>query len=288
MNTQIIKPFDPWKSPLCTCPQKFSFDPYTGCGHRCVYCYATSYIKKFYFPRRKKDLIKKVKKDLEKIPESSLISISNSSDPYQPIEEKFKDFRECLKLFSEKNLKILILTKSDLVLRDIDLLKQIKCAVTITVTTLREEILKKWEPLAPHPEKRFKALKILAENKINTGLRFDPVCPFLNDEEIDEIIKKAKEAKVSHIVSSTLKIKQDIWKRLKNSFGKLAGKLKILYFKKGEKLHNSFYLPRALREELLTKIKITCEKYKISFAVCREGFLNLNSSLSCDGSHLIS
>jgi DNA repair photolyase len=103
VKTQIIKPFDPWGSPYCTCPKKFSFDPYTGCVHRCIYCYATSYIPNFYFPRRKRDLIKRVLKDCQKIPENFLISISNSSDPYQPLEEKYKEFRECLKIFQNFN-----------------------------------------------------------------------------------------------------------------------------------------------------------------------------------------
>ena len=53
-----IQPFDPWKSPLCTCPPKYSLNPYTGCGHKCLYCYATSFIKNFYTPRPKKDFLK--------------------------------------------------------------------------------------------------------------------------------------------------------------------------------------------------------------------------------------
>lgn len=288
MATQLIKPFDPWRSPYCTCPKKFSFDPYTGCGHKCIYCYATSYIKNFYLPRRKKDLLRKIKKDLEKIPENSLISISNSSDPYQPLEEKFKEFRECLKIFSEKNLRILILTKSDLVLRDIDLLKKIKCAVTITITTLKKEILKKLEPFAPDSEKRLNALKILAENKIPIGLRLDPIFPFLNEDEIEEIVKKASKSKVSHIVASTFKPRYDSWKRIEKIFPKIAKRLKPLYFKKGKKIKNSWYLPENLRKNLIEKAFDACQKFQITFATCREGFFDLKTANSCDGSHLIS
>ncbi|MBC7074011.1 radical SAM protein [Candidatus Parcubacteria bacterium] len=286
-TTQLIKPFDPWQSPLCTCPKKFSFDPYTGCGHRCIYCYATSYIPNFYFPRRKKDLIKRVKRDLEKIPENSLISISNSSDPYQPLEKKYGEFRECLKLFLNYNFKILIITKSNLVLRDIDLLKKLRCTVTITVTTLNEKICKKLEPFAPPSKKRFEALKILAKNKIPTGLRLDPVFPFLTENEIEEIVKKAKESGALHIVGSTFKPRFDSWKRFERVFPKEAKKLKPLYFEKGQKIKNSWYLPEKLRRELMEKIFSVCQKYKISFATCREGFLDLKTAKSCDGSHLI-
>jgi len=91
----VIRSFDPWKSKICTCPEKYSLNPYTGCGHGCIYCYAT-YIRNFYKPRRKKDLLKRIRKDLEKIPRGSIISISNSSDPYAPMDKKYEDTRKCL------------------------------------------------------------------------------------------------------------------------------------------------------------------------------------------------
>ena len=287
MSTYIIRPFDPWKSPYCTCPKKFSLDPYTGCAHCCIYCYATSYISTFYSPRRKKDLLKKVLKDCQKIPENSLISASNSSDPYQPLEEKHQEFRECLKIFQNFNFRILIITKSNLVLRDIDLLKKLKCAVTITITTFKKEILKKLEPNAPSSEERLEALKILSENKIPTGLRLDPIFPYLNEDEIEEIIKKAKEIGIQHVVTSTFKAKFDSWKRFEMKFPKVAKQLRPLYFKKGEKIQNSFYLPQEIRRRLMEKVFEACQKYKIPFATCREGFLDLKTSKSCDGSHLI-
>jgi DNA repair photolyase len=286
IKTQIIKPFDPWSSPYCTCPKKFSLDPYTGCAHRCIYCYATAYIPNFYTPRLKKDLIKKVIKDCPRLPENSLISISNSSDPYQPLEEKFKLTRECLKIFQNFNFRILIITKSDLVLRDIDLLKRLRCAVTITITTFKKEVLKKLEPFAPDSERRLRALKILAENNVHTGLRLDPIFPYLNEDEIEEIVKRAKEIGIKHIVSSTYKVKYDNWKRLENFFPKIAKKLKPLYLK-GVKIQNSFYLPENLRRKLMEKVFRACQKYQIPFNTCREGFLDLKTSKSCDGSHLI-
>ncbi len=224
---------------------------------------------------------------MEKIPENSLISISNSSDPYQPLEKKYGEFRECLKLFLNYNFRILILTKSDLVLRDVDLLKKLRCAVTITITTLKEKIYKKLELFAPPPQKRFEALRILAKNKIPTGLRLDPVFPSLTENEIEEIVKKAKEVGVLHIVGSTFKPRVDSWKRFEKVFPKIAKKLKPLYFERGEKIKNSWYLPEELRRELMEKIFSVCQKFKISFATCREGFFDLKSAKSCDGSHLI-
>lgn len=115
-------------------PKKYSLNPYTGCGHRCIYCYAT-YIPNFFQPRRKKNLVERIENDLERIPSESIISLSNSSDPYTPMDEEHQDTRDCLETMKGYNLGILLVTKSDLVLRDIDLLRNLKSAVTLTITT---------------------------------------------------------------------------------------------------------------------------------------------------------
>ncbi|MFH8132551.1 MAG: radical SAM protein, partial [Candidatus Aenigmatarchaeota archaeon] len=155
---KVINFFDPWKSKLCTCPKKYSFSPYTGCSHSCLYCYASSYIKKFFNCRPKKDLLKKLEEDLKKVDKRFPISVSNSSDPYVPEEEKLKLTRDCLRYFAFHDCKILLITKSDLVLRDLDILSRMRSCVSITITTLNEEIAKKLEPKAPSPEKRIKAV----------------------------------------------------------------------------------------------------------------------------------
>ena len=277
-------PFDPWKNPLCTCPPKFSLNPYTGCSYGCLYCYASSFIKDFFKPREKKNFLRILKKEVEKLPKESLISLSNSSDPYQKLEEKFLFTRKALEIFKEKNFRVLIITKSDLVLRDLDLLSKMRVAVTITITTLKH--FKKLEPGAPPPQKRIEALKILKKAKIPVGLRLDPIIPFLNEDEIEEIIEKVAPF-ILHLTTSTFKPKIDSWKRFKKAFPQIAKKLEKLYFEKGEKIQNSWYLPKKFRKTILLKVKKICDKEKISFSCCREGFLELNSAKSCDGSHLI-
>ena len=281
----IIRPFDPWRGKLCTCPDKYSLNPYTGCGHGCIYCYAT-YIPNFYKPRRKKDLLKRIKKDLEKTPSGSLLSISNSSDPYVPMDKKYEDIRKCLQLLRNYDFRVLLITKSDLVLRDIDIIKDLHSAVTFTITTLEKEVYSKLEPNAPEPEKRLQAIKELNKAGIPTGLRLDPIFPQLNDKEIEEIVKKANDARVKHIVTSTFKPRYDGWRRFERAFPEVAKNLKPLYFKQGEKISNAWYLPREIRESLMLKVRKECLKYDIPFATCREG-LGMNTSKSCDGSHLI-
>jgi DNA repair photolyase len=284
---QSLSRFDPWRSKLCTCPFKYSFSPYVGCSHGCLYCYASSYIRDFYKPRIKKDVLKNLKKEIVKIKENKYVSIANSSDPYQHLEEKYRLTREALKIFLQHNFRVMIITKSDLVIRDIDVLKNSKVAVSITITTLDKEKAKKLEPNAPNPERRLEALRILSENNIPTIARIDPIIPFINDYEIDEIVKEVKNAGVKHIVSSTYKVRMDNWKRMSEVFTEEMKKLGNLYFKHGEKYNGYYYLPKNYRYVLMKKVFEEAKKNDLTFAVCREDFIEFNSAKSCDGSHLI-
>jgi len=279
----VIRPFDPWKGELCSCPEKYSLNPYTGCPHQCLYCYSSSYIPRFFECRVKKDLLKHVRRDCEKLPENALISMSNTSDPYPPVEKEYELTRRCLEIFREYDFRVLVITKGDVILRDVDLLSDMRSAVTITVTTLKyDEILERG---APRALRRIEVLKELKDSGIPVGLRFDPLIPFLNDKEIEEIISKT--SFVDHVVSSTFKPRRDSWKRFSLAFPDVSKKLKDLYFSKGERIQRALYLPREMRRELMKKVKEVCESYGIPFASCREGFPELQSSKSCDGSHLI-
>jgi len=281
---QALTLFDPWKSKLCTCPLKYSFSPYIGCSHSCLYCYASSYIKDFDKPRAKKEILKKLENDLKKL-KNPYVSISNSSDPYQHLEKKLKLTRDSLKILSRHNAKVMIITKSNLVLRDLDILKRIRVAVSITITTLDEKKAKKLEPNASLPEERIDALKKLNKEKIPTIARIDPIIPFINENEIEELVKKVAEANVKHIVSSTYKAKIDNFRRMKIAFPEEMKKLKEI-FKLGERISGYYYLPKELRFKLMKKVKNEAEKYNLTFAACREGFFDLNTA-TCDGSHLI-
>ncbi|MBC7194864.1 MAG: radical SAM protein, partial [Caldisericia bacterium] len=177
---RIIKEFDPWKGRYCTCPKKFSLNPYTGCSFSCIYCYITSYIKNPNVVRLKDEVIEKVKKDLKSFDKNFYIMLSNSSDPYPYIEKKLNVTREILKIFKEENIKVLIVTKSDIIIKDIDILKDMNVVVTMTITTL-DENYKLIEPFAPSPQRRLNAIQFLSENNISVAVRIDPIIPFFND-----------------------------------------------------------------------------------------------------------
>jgi len=153
----LISPFDPWSSKLCTCPKKYSFSPYTGCSHRCVYCYITSYIPDAFHARVKKDVIRRLRKEVRREElRASYISMANSSDPYTPEEKKERVTRKALKIFKEREIPVLIVTKSDLVTRDIDIISSMKASVSMSITYLNNEKMEKIEPNAPSAEKRIR------------------------------------------------------------------------------------------------------------------------------------
>ncbi|MEM1575120.1 MAG: radical SAM protein [Nitrososphaerota archaeon] len=283
----IINLFDPWKSKLCSCPIKYSFSPYTGCPHNCLYCYASSYIPNFFMCRPKKDIVKKLMNNIKKIDKKIYISIANSSDPYPPLEKELKLTRECLNLLINNGFKILLITKSDIVKRDIDILSKAKVCVSFSITTLDENKAKKLEPNAPLPKERLNAAQKLIENDIPVSIRLDPIIPLINDDEIENLIKEISDIGVKHVTSSTYKARVDNWRRMSKVFPEEMKKLEKLYFKDGERISNSYYLPKEIRYKIMKKVKNACDKYGITFASCREGFYELNTSKSCDGSHLI-
>ena len=278
-----LKPFDPWGSSLCLCPPKYSLQPYTGCGHSCLYCYAQTYIKDFNSPRPKEDFIRIVERDLAKLKEGSLISLSNSSDPYQPLEAKFKLTRSFLEMLKGKRIKLLIITKSPLVLRDVDVLKVLDCAVSITITT--KSLDKVLEPGADRAEDRIKALKSLKQAGIPVIARIDPVLPILTEDEAKDLVKELIDV-ADHFVFSTLKLKKQIFRRLISAIPKIEKDYKRLYFERGIHLNGSWYLPYEMRVKLLLPLIEMVKRKKKSFSLCREG-LDFGEKGKCDGSFLI-
>ncbi len=279
----LISEFDPWKSKLCTCPPKLTFNPYTGCDHGCLYCYASSYIPKFYDCRPKKDLLRRLEREARKL-KGELISISNSSDPYANLEEKNGLTRKCLEILSRHECKIQIVTKSPLVTRDVDLLGKMRCMVAFSITTDSDKTSRRLEPRASASSERLKAIETLVENRIPVAVRIDPIIPFLNDKP-EKLIEALASLGVSHITSSTYKVRTDNWRRFSIAFPEVAKKLYPLYFEEGERISRYFYLPKELRYQLMKKVKEITEENDMKFGCCREDFSHLNSA-SCDGSWL--
>ncbi|MEM1748789.1 MAG: radical SAM protein [Sulfolobales archaeon] len=284
-SLRVVRMFDPWGSKLCTCPLKYNLNPYTGCSHGCIYCYARTYIKDFNRPRVKEKLLINIAADLSKIPANMLITMSNSSDPYTPPEGRLAVTREVLKKVLGRGHPLLIITKSDLVVRDIDILQEGRVVVSVTITTIDDSTAKLLEPNAPPPSKRLKALKTLTEHGIVTTVRIDPIIPYINDDEgmLKELIRELADIGVAQITASTLKVRSDILSNVCRAFPEVASKLRTLYAK-GEKLDNYTYLPRELRLKYLTYVRNLSYERGIPFTTCRESLPITTPGIACDGS----
>ena len=280
----LITNFDPWRSGLCTCPPKLTFNPYTGCDHRCVYCYASSYIPNFTVCRPKKDLLKSLKQEASKL-NGETISIANSSDPYPRAEASEGLTRRCLEILSECNCKVQIITKSNIVTRDDDLLSKIPSTVALTITTEDENLARLIEPFAPSPSQRLRAAQDLIKAGIPVSVRIDPIILLVNDKP-QKLIAELANIGVKHLTCSTYKAKADNWKRLTQALPEIAEKLKPLYFEHGERVGGSVLLPKNLRFKILKEFREFSLDQGMRFGVCREGLTQLNTA-SCDGSWLM-
>lgn len=184
---------------------EYSFNPYRGCEHGCIYCYARPTHEYLGFSSGT-DFESKImiKKDAAKLLEAEFnkksyrpdfIMFSGNTDCYQPVERKLKITREALKVCLKYRNPVSVITKNDMILRDTDILKELAklnlVSVSISITTLDKDLARRMEPRTSSPERRLQAVKELAENNIPVGVNAAPVIPGLNDEEIPPILKEA-------------------------------------------------------------------------------------------------
>ena len=160
-------------------------NPYSGCPHRCRYCYA-SFMKRFTGHTEEWGTYLDVKEyDSCKIPKAlggKTVLLSSVTDPYNPYEVKFHKSRDILELLVRSDAHVEILSKSDLMVNDIDLLKEFRdLSVGISLNTLDDDFRKDMEPGAPSVKRRLKALEKLHSAGIPTYLFISPIFPYLTD-----------------------------------------------------------------------------------------------------------
>jgi DNA repair photolyase len=185
-----------------------SLNPYRGCEHGCVYCYARPYHEYLGFSAGLDfETQIMVKEDAPHLLRAALyapswkpqpLALSGVTDPYQPVERRLKITRRCLAVLAEFRQPVAVITKSHLVTRDLDELGALAehgaAAVTLSITTLDRELQRRLEPRASTPERRLEAIAKLAGAGIPVGVSVAPVIPGLTEHEIPQILEAAARA----------------------------------------------------------------------------------------------
>lgn len=193
----------------------YSLNPYTGCSHGCVYCYAASTLNDRDLALRWGDTIF-VKTNITellthevKVKKRGVVGVSTVTDPYQPPEALYKLTRRSLMILKENGFRISIQTKSSLILRDKDIIEPKIFDVGITLTTMDPNIAKILEPMTPPPITRVKVLREFANLGVETWIFLGPLIPTINDDvyNIEQIIEIAKETN-SYILYDKLNIRK--------------------------------------------------------------------------------
>jgi DNA repair photolyase len=192
-----------------TMPFRWTINPYRGCEFGCKYCdarythefmemEATDFEDKIYAKAAAAHLLRQ---ELAKIDRKDGIAIGTATDPYQPAERRFGRTRAILEVFArDRGRHIGMITKSDLIVRDIDLMKEIARAnvfgVHITITTLDPHLARLLEPRAPHPQLRLEAIRKLSDAGIVVGVNPNPIMPGITDGEpsLDRLAKACRAA----------------------------------------------------------------------------------------------
>ena len=201
-----------------------SINPYRGCEHGCIYCFARpthAYhglspgldfeTKLFAKPDGPKLLRDELSNPRYKV---RTIAIGTNMDAYQPIERQLRLTRSILRVLAEFNHPVSLLTKSNLIMRDIDILapmaekNQTRCMISIT--TQDRGLARAMEPRCPTPEKRFEALEKLANSGIRTGIMLGPMIPGLNDSELESIMARTAELGASYSAYTILRLPLEV------------------------------------------------------------------------------
>lgn len=245
---------------------------YRGCSHGCIYCDSRSdcYQMNHDFEdiEIKGNAIELLENALRKKRKKCMIGTGCMTDPYIPLESKLCNMRKALELIDRYGFGVSIITKSDLILRDLDLLKSInnkaKCVVQMTLTTFDEDLCKKIEPNVCTTKRRAEVLNILRDNGIPTVVWLSPILPFINDtkQNIEGILNYCIQAKVYGIICFGMGLtlrsgnREYFYKQLDKHFPNLSEKYKKIY-------GDSYVVGSKNNDEIMKYFYSECKKYGI-------------------------
>ncbi len=201
-----------------------TINPYQGCSHRCAYCYATyewspEFYDKIYAKSNGPQVLEKELASWNKSDTIIPVMVSSATDPYQPAELRFQLTRRCIQVLQKYNVPYYVFTKSTLIERDLELHRQYRhnCFLVWSVTTCDEKIRRLIEPGTAPSSRIFKTIRKCAEAGLCCGVNVDPIIPLVTDTELEmnELVRACRDAGVQHAFGAPLRLRADIWERMK-------------------------------------------------------------------------
>jgi DNA repair photolyase len=244
-------------------PFRWSLNPYRGCFHACAYCYARSSHEYWGFGAgtdfESKIIVKRdapvlLRRTFDKASwKGELIVFSGNTDCYQPLEASLELTRACLEVCADYRNPVGIITKGILILRDLDVLKRLheeaSVCVYFSIPFADDQVARKVEPQAPSSSKRFDAMKAVADIGIPVGVSVSPIIPGLNDEDIPELLARARQGGAVEAMSTLLRLPGNVegvfLERMAEAFpdriGKITNRIREV---RGGKLTDSEFFSR--------------------------------------------
>jgi DNA repair photolyase len=254
-------------------PFEISINPYKGCEHGCIYCFARQthaflglspgldFETKIF---SKPDAPQHLRRELARRGyRCRVLALGANTDPYQPVERRLRITRGILEVLAEHKHPVSVVTKSDLVLRDLDLLGPMAAerlaSVHVSITTLDLELARTMEPRAPVPPRRLGAIRALAEAGVPVGVLASPMIPGLNDAELDRILEAGAKAGATTagtiLVRLPYEVKDLFVEWLKERYPTKAERvLRLLREARGGKLYDSTWGERMRGEGLYAEL----------------------------------
>jgi len=292
---KLIHPIDRSWEVIRFCPHRLAANLYLGCEFGCAYCFARSISPDYHeVIIARVNAADRIDNELVKLKRRGIkqpVDLGSATDPYQPIEKKFEITRSVLKVFLKHRMPVFIVTKSDLVLRDLDLVKELRqrklSLVHFSFVTLNEQLSRLLEVRSPPPEKRLRAIEELAEENIRVVARVQPVIPLVNDSEevLGELLEALSCAGVQHVIYGTLKLSETVLFNLVPVLSKLGilDKFFRFYVIYGELDPAGYLVPSYhYRLKLAKFCAEKARKLGMTFGTCKEGFFELHTH-RCSG-----
>jgi len=197
----------------------YSLNCYTGCAHGCIYCYAR-FMQRFHphpepwgeFVDVKVNAVEVLERQLRRAKPGDVF-VSSACDGWQPLEAQRGLTCQCCELLLKHGFQVNVLTKSALVLRDLDLFSGRSARVGVTVTTMDEHLRMLWEPRSSTVEKRFRVVEEAHHAGLETAIMFGPLLPFLSDSQssIDSMFRRAADLEIDVIWVDALNPRPKVW-----------------------------------------------------------------------------